>query len=80
MIYPMYEGKETCERCHKPIDNDKVVWFELNCRTGEWCEPGTIQNENDHQGGFAFGPDCAKAVRKDRFNWKYVGLAKRDRG
>lgn len=77
MIYPMYDNKETCERCHKPVDRDKAVWFELSS-CGDWYEPGVICEE-DSQGEFAFGPDCAKEVSKNPTNWEYVGLAKKNR-
>lgn len=77
MKYPMYEGKETCERCHRPVEKDNAVWFELNCKTGRYEEPGTVP-EDESQGGFAFGPDCAEVVRKDRDGWEYIGLAKRN--
>lgn len=79
MIYPMYEGKETCERCHRPVEKDKAVWLELNCYTGKYAEPGTIPEE-ESQGGFAFGPDCVKAVRKAGGNLEFVGLARRNYG
>jgi hypothetical protein len=78
-VFPMYKGKETCERCHKPVEKEKAIWFELNTYTGSYYEPGTVP-EDESQGCFAFGPDCAKAVRKDRENWKFVGLAKRNNG
>ena len=77
--YPMYEGYETCERCHKPVDKDAAVWFELNSSTGEWLTPGAVP-ENDSQGCFAFGVDCAKAVRAAPDSWKRIGLAKRNEG
>ena len=73
--YPCYENQETCERCHKPVEKEKAVWFELNKSTGEYCEPGSVP-EDESQGGFAFGPDCAKAVQKSPRDWEYVGLAK----
>lgn len=79
MIYPMYKNRETCERCHKPIDKKKAVWLELNCVTGLYVKPGTIP-ENESQGCFAFGPDCAKAVEKNPGDWEYIGLAKKNRG
>lgn len=77
MRYPMYEGFETCERCHKPVEAEKAVWFELNNHTGEYLTPGTVP-EDESQGCFAFGPDCAKVVKKYPSNWEYVGLAKQN--
>lgn len=78
MIYPTYDGFETCERCHLKVEKEKAVWFELNTATGEYCKPGTVP-EDESQGCFAFGPDCAKAVRKNPCDWEYVALAKRNR-
>jgi hypothetical protein len=77
--YPMYKGKETCTRCHRPVEQEKAVWLELNTDSGLYEEPGTVPPE-DSQGGFAFGPDCAEVVRKDRAGWKFIGLAKRNIG
>lgn len=78
-VFPMYRGKETCNRCHKPVESVKAVWLELNSHTGRYEENGTVP-EDESQGSFAFGPDCAEAVRKDRDNWKYIGLAKVNNG
>lgn len=52
-----------CERCAQPLDPAKSVWLELNCITGLFSKPGTVPEE-ESQGGFEFGPDCAKAVLK----------------
>lgn len=80
MITPTYEGFETCERCHRPVEPTKAVWFELNSKTGEYVKVGsTYLPVEDSQGCFAFGPDCAKAVEKAPSDWQYIGLAARNR-
>ena len=76
--FPQYANRETCERCHKPVEKAKAVFFELNSSTNEYCKPGTVP-EDDSQGCFAFGPDCAKAVEKDPSGWEYIGHAVRNR-
>ncbi len=72
--YPMYKGKETCERCHKPVDTEKAVWFPYNSKKGKFQTKGYLPKK-DNQGYFAFGPDCAKIVEKNPDGWKHVGKA-----
>jgi hypothetical protein len=50
-----------CCRCAKRLDPTTAVMLELNFRTGLWAEGGTVP-EDESQGGFDFGPDCAKAI------------------
>jgi hypothetical protein len=75
--YPVYEGKETCQRCHKAVEKHKAVWLELNMRTGLYQKPGTVKPK-DSQGGFAFGPDCAKVVALAKGECHHTGLAVRN--
>ena len=77
MTYPTYKGRETCQRCHKAVDKNKAVWQELCIWDGIYYEPGKLKPK-DSQGCFAFGPDCIKAVRKNRKGWKFIGRAVKD--
>lgn len=74
MIFPQYRGQETCTRCHKPVDKKKAVWLELSASTGVY-HFGAIPEGEESQGGFAFGADCAEAVRKNPNDWEHIGLA-----
>ena len=49
-----------CARCRKVLGlKARVVYLELNSRTGRYCEPGTVPPE-ESQGGFPLGMDCAR--------------------
>lgn len=67
---------DCCLRCGKRLDHNKSTWLELNQFTGLYCEPGTVP-ENESQGEFEFGPDCAKAILKNGGNLVLVGRAAR---
>lgn len=49
----------TCERCGRPLESDRIVWLELDQRTGKYTDAEVP--EEFSQGAFAFGVDCAKA-------------------
>ena len=66
----------TCLRCGRPLKDGDGTMLELNCRTGLFCEPGKVP-EDESQGGFYFGPDCARAVLKGGGKNVRVGRAKR---
>ena len=51
----------TCCRCGKPIKGQPVM-LELDRRTGEYHDFGGV-DEDDSQGCFEFGPDCAVIAR-----------------
>lgn len=56
--------EETCMECGKTIKSGKVIWLEMNMKTGEYKEellPG-----EPSQGMFPFGADCAKTVLKNK--------------
>jgi hypothetical protein len=67
---------DACIRCGKRIDHNKSAWLELSCATGLYCEPGSVP-EDDSQGGFEFGADCARAILKNGGKLVYVGRAAR---
>jgi hypothetical protein len=50
-----------CERCGQKLHPSKAVWLERSWRTNLYSKPGTVP-ESESQGGFAFGPDCARMV------------------
>lgn len=56
--------KDFCERCGKELDPVKIVWLELDQRTNTFTDQEVP--EDFSQGGFSFGPDCAKKVLKER--------------
>jgi len=53
-----------CHECERELDHEKMVWLELNCRTGQWAEPTTEDwcGTDDSQGSFTFGQRCARKV------------------
>lgn len=51
---------QSCTNCDRPIGAG-VVWLELNTRTLGWHTPGSVP-EDESQGCFPFGPDCARAA------------------
>lgn len=53
-----------CEnnKCRKDMPQRRAVWLELNNKTGQYCEPGTVP-EKHSQGGFPFCDDCAAQIR-----------------
>lgn len=56
---------EHCERCHEPLAAERIVWLELNCKTGQWAVPGSAPwsgSETDSQGCFPFGQACSQRV------------------
>jgi len=59
-----------CELCGKALENKNAVWFEMHSVTHEVWEvdssndPPDWSNTYESQGCFAYGPDCAKKVRK----------------
>jgi hypothetical protein len=70
-----------CERCGESLAPGKEVWLELNTYTGRYHDPDKDPvPESESQGGFTFGPACAKAVLKNggkntriRGRWKGTG-------
>lgn len=54
---------EFCERCGEPLRPESEVWLELNWRTNKFSKVGTVPEE-ESQGCFVFGPDCAKHPNK----------------
>lgn len=48
-----------CEKCGRELNPKRIVWLELNCMTGLYHREGEVPEE-DSQGWFPFGPDCAK--------------------
>lgn len=65
-----------CERCGKPLDRSTAVMLELNCTTGLYSKAGSVP-EDESQGGFFFGPDCAAAVLKAGGKNRRIGVAAR---
>lgn len=50
-----------CTRCGERLNPDRAVWLELDMRTAEYQLEGAPPLPEEHsQGGFPFGPDCAK--------------------
>lgn len=50
----------TCERCDAELIAAEAVWLELNCHKGTWHTAEDEVPENESQGCFPFGADCAK--------------------
>jgi hypothetical protein len=59
------EEKLKCQNCGKKLDPAKAVWLELSNRSGNYyfvTESGPNLPEEESQGGFPFGKDCALNV------------------
>ena len=52
-----------CTKCDRKLDEDKIVYLELNNFHGTYHKAGTVPN-SESQGAFPFGADCAKKVVK----------------
>lgn len=66
-----------CERCGEKLDSSKAVWLELNTNTGLYHGEGKFPEGGLSQGGFAFGPACARAVLKAGGKNNRIGRAAR---
>lgn len=75
--YPIYPGKQTCTRCHEPVEQEQAVYLELHAESGEYFEIGEVLRE-ESQGLFPFGSEYIRIVRKNPYGWGYVGLAKKN--
>jgi hypothetical protein len=56
-----------CQECGKFLNPHKIVWLGLSTKTGEYYfvdNPGDTLPEDESQGAFPFGKDCAKKVGK----------------
>lgn len=55
-----------CYRCNELLNKERLVWLELNCKTGEWAKSGEAPwtDGPDSQGSFEFGAACARRVLK----------------
>ena len=57
-------GPFFCTRCGERLDPEKMVWLELDQRSGTYHDSGEIPADQN-QGGFTFGSACAKRQRKE---------------
>jgi hypothetical protein len=61
--FPSYNDR-MCEECHREeLNPDTMVMLELDQRIGEYHDIVEIPEEWN-QGGFRFGPGCAKKCRE----------------
>jgi hypothetical protein len=51
-----------CTCCGRQLDPSKSVWLELDQRIMEYHDFGGIPDDRN-QGGFEFGPGCARTAR-----------------
>lgn len=72
----MRAGEERCAHCGRVILNlDRLVWLELNGRTGEWAKHGEADWSDgpESKGVFTFNQQCSYRVLKDqKCDWKGV--------
>lgn len=61
------EYKQYCYKCRKLLNPKKIVWLELNMKTNIFSSE--LCPENESQGMFPFGPDCAKKVDGKKQDW-----------
>ena len=55
------EHVDYCTCCNRKLNKDKIVFLELDQRTDNYHNFGGVP-ENQSQGWFPFGPDCAKSA------------------
>lgn len=60
----MDDNEEHCTKCNKRIDPLKMIMLEYNGKTLKYHKPGDVP-ENESQGLFPFGADCAKRILKN---------------
>lgn len=54
------ELAQQCTRCGRDVHPARTTWLELNALTLKYyAEPGNVP-QNESQGWFPFGPDCAQ--------------------
>lgn len=72
-----HESRNTCERCGEEVHPDREVWLELSQETGLFSDPRVVTlPENESQGGFCFGADCAKTVLGARGEMRRIRKAR----
>ena len=60
--------REYCYKCGRRLDDDRIVWLELDTETGEFQPEGSEPlPEERSQGYFPFGPDCARKVDRPMY-------------
>ena len=52
--------RQRCERCKERLNDDRIVWLDLNRITGQFSDSDWPDDES--QGAFPFGAACAKRV------------------
>ena len=66
IIEDLEPSQRFCTRCEKPLKRT-FAWCERNCLTGEYFTSHGNVAENESQGWFPFGLDCAKRIEKDPY-------------
>jgi len=57
---------DKCTRCNELLIESRMVWLELSTMTGLYTDPAKVSiSEDESQGCFAFGRDCARRVLKN---------------
>lgn len=57
---------QECTKCDRPLDDTKIVWLELNGRTGIYYRSADEEvPARETQGEFPFGEACAQRVLKN---------------
>lgn len=60
---PMPTGATLCSNCKRPLDPTCIVYLELDASRDIWVDPlQEYIEEEDSQGCFPFGADCAKTI------------------
>lgn len=66
--------KEYCMCCGRELNEAKSVWLEFDQRNSTYHNFGDIP-EQHNQGGFAFGPGCAKRKISEAKKARNVALS-----
>jgi hypothetical protein len=70
-----------CERCGEKLNPKNLTYLELSTETGLFTDPDLVTlPENESQGGFTFGKDCAKAVLANGGDNVWIGVKKKEGG
>jgi len=63
-----FKDNQSCTKCEKKLDYEKIVWLELNSHTGVYTLPGMVPEE-ESQGVFPFGAACAQKQLGLKSDW-----------
>ena len=55
-----------CTRCERELNDETIVWLELDTNTGRYHDPSQFPEDGLSQGAFPFGTACAEREPQER--------------